>query len=115
MILNLNPSDDGHDAVADYKLKTMALITNVWWNVSFVYGKQSNPALQRDTRLILQLDRYLGGQFALSSGEKALTFSPAQFNPPKTNIPLIQTPSMANSMSVSAGFDYDIFHLSNIT
>lgn len=27
MILNLNPSDDGHDAVADYKLKTMALLT----------------------------------------------------------------------------------------
>lgn len=114
MILNLNPSDDGHDAVADYNFEDDGF-TNVWWNVSFEYGKQSSPALQRDTHLILQLDRYPGGQFALSSGEKALTFSPAQFNPPKTNIPLIQTPSMANSMSVSAGFDYDIFHLSNIT
>ena len=110
MILNLNPSDDGHDAVADYNFEDDGF-TNVWWNVSFEYGKQSSPALQRDTRLILQLDRYPGGQFALSSREKALTFSPAQFNPPKTNIPLIQTPSMANSMSVSAGFDYDIFHL----
>lgn len=64
MILNLNPSDDGHDAVADYNFEDDGF-TNVWWNVSFVYGKQSNPALQRDTRLILQLDRYLGGQFAL--------------------------------------------------
>lgn len=114
MILNVNPSDDGHDAVADYNLEDDGF-TNVWWNVSLVYGKQSSPALQRDTRLILQLDRYLGGQFALSSGQKALTFSPAQFNPPKTNIPLIRTPSMANSMFVSAGFDYYIFHLSYIT
>ena len=47
MILNLNPSDDDHDAVADYNLKTMALLT--YDEMSLLYMANSRALLYRGT------------------------------------------------------------------
>lgn len=47
MILNLKPSDDGHDAVADYKLKTMALLT--YDEMSLLYMANSRTLLYSGT------------------------------------------------------------------
>ena len=70
MILNLNPSDDGHDAVADYKLKTMALLT--YDEMSLLYMANSRTLLYRHP---LSTDTLLLQTVLFVPGESAYIFS----------------------------------------
>jgi len=81
MILNLNPSDDDHDAVADYNLKTMALLT--YDEMSLLYMANSRALLYRGTPAWYynSIVIYLGGQFALSWGGKSLDIFSSSIQP----------------------------------